>query len=240
MRFAGDHAGDLRVPPESTHHGPAVPGHRYPRAVATGLCERAADATRPLCVRNWRTRSASAHVRRTAPCDGQRAVGKRPGDRLARLLLPPPRAGQGLLHRVLEGLADRHRFLIAGVLTAATCFGADTADEIESRRLADALYGRVDSVCRGVELLNIRAGTDPALARVAAQGPGHDAVVGALPTRRARARPAVAAHRHAGGSYVAGQPQGARPHRPAQATLSAPGLRSGGCCNLLRTPPPRG
>ena len=132
MRFAGDHAGDLRVPPESTHHGPAVPGHRYPRAVATGLCERAADATRPLCVRNWRTRSASAHVRRTAPCDGQRAVGKRPGDRLARLLLPPPRAGQGLLHRVLEGLADRHRL--------PDCRRADRSDLLRRR------HGRRDRV----------------------------------------------------------------------------------------------
>ncbi len=35
-------------------------------------------------------------------------------------------------------------FLMAGVLTAATYFNADTVDEIELRRLADALYHRVD------------------------------------------------------------------------------------------------
>ncbi|MEO6407855.1 MAG: glucoamylase family protein [Burkholderiaceae bacterium] len=35
-------------------------------------------------------------------------------------------------------------FLIAGVLTAATYFDEDTPDEIELRRLADALYCRVD------------------------------------------------------------------------------------------------
>ncbi len=35
-------------------------------------------------------------------------------------------------------------FLIAGVLTAAVYFDADTVDEIELRRLADALYRRVD------------------------------------------------------------------------------------------------
>ena len=35
-------------------------------------------------------------------------------------------------------------FLIAGVLTAAAYFDADTPDEIELRRLADALYRRVD------------------------------------------------------------------------------------------------
>jgi len=34
--------------------------------------------------------------------------------------------------------------LLAGVLTAAACFNADTADEQEIRRLADALYLRVD------------------------------------------------------------------------------------------------
>jgi hypothetical protein len=35
-------------------------------------------------------------------------------------------------------------FLFAGVLTCATYFDADTADEAEVRRLADALYGRAD------------------------------------------------------------------------------------------------
>jgi hypothetical protein len=35
-------------------------------------------------------------------------------------------------------------FLMAGVLTAATYFDADTPDQIELRRLADALYRRVD------------------------------------------------------------------------------------------------
>jgi len=35
-------------------------------------------------------------------------------------------------------------FLMAGVLTAATYFSADTAEETELRRLADALYCRVD------------------------------------------------------------------------------------------------
>ena len=35
-------------------------------------------------------------------------------------------------------------FLMAGVLTAAVYFDANTPDEIELRRLADALYGRVD------------------------------------------------------------------------------------------------
>src|SRR5438270_11221441 len=35
-------------------------------------------------------------------------------------------------------------FLFAGVLTCASYFDADTADEAEIRRLADALYGRAD------------------------------------------------------------------------------------------------
>ncbi len=35
-------------------------------------------------------------------------------------------------------------FLMAGVLTAAAYFDADTPSENELRRLADALYGRVD------------------------------------------------------------------------------------------------
>src|SRR5262245_32604672 len=35
-------------------------------------------------------------------------------------------------------------FLFAGVLTCATYFDADTADEVEVRRLADALYRRAD------------------------------------------------------------------------------------------------
>jgi hypothetical protein len=35
-------------------------------------------------------------------------------------------------------------FLFAGVLTCATYFDADTADEVEVRRLADVLYGRAD------------------------------------------------------------------------------------------------
>jgi hypothetical protein len=35
-------------------------------------------------------------------------------------------------------------FLFAGMLTAATYFDQDTADEAEVRRLADALYRRAD------------------------------------------------------------------------------------------------
>ncbi len=46
MARTGDHAGHLRIPPQSAHHWAAVPGCRHPRLVPAGLCERARSAGR--------------------------------------------------------------------------------------------------------------------------------------------------------------------------------------------------